>query len=227
MKKLFAAILFVLISPTLHAQVLSAGLRLGPTAFLEVSGRGTVMPFEFQQGAITSELFARYQLKRRWAFEATLSAATRLHTEERVSAIDAAWSTGVEETNTYYYELGLAAQYELTCRHAKKPAKPSRFHYYFGISAGAVLAAGRSEVYADGQPAVSVMSIVVNDFQLWGGFNHTLSYDLSKHLSLMAKADFRVNLNSLTGIGDSSVDNYPDASAGFRLGAAYHIWKKR
>jgi hypothetical protein len=227
MKKLFAAILFVLISPTLHAQMLSAGLRLGPTAFVDVSRRGTEMPFEFQQGAVTSELFARYQLKRRWAFEATLSASTRLHTEERVSAIDATWSHGIEETNTYYYELGVAAQYELTCRHMKKPPKPSRFHYYIGISAGAVLAADRSEVYPDGQPEVSVMSIVSNDFQLWGGFNHMLSYDFSTHWTLMAKGDFRANLNSLTGIGYRAGGNYPDASIGFRLGAAYRIWKKK
>jgi len=227
MKLFVATILFVAIAPALNAQTLDGGFRIGPTAFMEVNRGMARIPFEYQQGAITPELFVRYQGKSHWVFEASLAAPTRLYYEERVTAIGASWQHGLQITKSHQYELGLAAQYELSCRHAKKTAKQSRFHYYMGISATAVLVNDRSEVYEEGYPESSVMSIVANDFQLWGGSNHTLTYELTKHWTVLATGDTRFNLNRLTGVGYSYGGSYPAASIGFRLGAAYRIWEKK
>jgi hypothetical protein len=227
MKRLFALFLFVAASPTLNAQVLSLGARLGPTAYLEESFSETLHPFDYQQGAITPELFARYQRKNRWAFEASLVAPTRLYYEERVSAVGAGWQHGLQVTHTHYYELGLTAQYELSCPHAKKGAKPLRLHYYMGASAVLALVHDRSEVYSDTNPEASVMTIVNNDFQVWGGLNHMLAYDISRNWTLTAIGDFRVNLDYLVSFRHSYIADYPDASIGFRVGAAYRISKNK
>lgn len=226
MKKLFALLLLAASSTALNAQTLSLGTRLGPTAYLEADGLELIDPFVYQQGAITPEVFARYQGKKCWVFEASLAAPTSLYYEDRVSAVGFNWQNGQQITHSHYYELGLTVQYELTCPHAKKGAKSARLHYYIGASAIPTLVHDRADVYSDTNPEASVMTIVRNDFQIWAGLNHMLTYDISRQWTLTAMGDFRYDLNEFIE-GRQHAGSYPAASIGFRLGAAYRILEKK
>jgi hypothetical protein len=226
MKKLFILFLLAASSTATNAQTLSLGTRLGPTAYLDASGWMMPDPFVYEQGAITPELFARYQGKKRWVFEASLAAPTSLYYEERVSAVGFNWQNGLQVTHSHYYELGLTVQYEMTCPHSRKGAKPPRLHYYIGVSAIPTFVHDRADVYSDTNPEASVMTVVRNDFQIWAGLNHMLTYDISRQWTLTASGDFRCDLNEFIE-GHEPAGSYPDASFGFRLGAAYRIWEKK
>ncbi len=220
MKHFFATLAFAVAFSGLHAQSLGVGARVGATSFLEYSGVGPARPFDYLQSSVTPEVFMRYRAKKHWAFEASLE-ASRLHREESVEAIDAPWHYAHGVINTNMYGLGLGAQYEVACHHRGREAAPRRFHYYIGISVHGVLAHEVENIYPVETPDKAVLTIVRNDWQLWGGITHTFSYDLDKRISLIGTFDTRLNLGR--AFFNCYGNEAPAASAGLRLGAAFRL----
>jgi hypothetical protein len=231
MNRLLSICLLLLTSINLHAQSLTAGLRANASYRLQPADHSgsKLEAMDGDHMNIAPEIFARYTLKKKWAFEASFNGSKYSPPDIAGEVYDKPQphDTVLERHKAEYFDLTFTALYELTCPYMNKCPVLKRLHSYVGLSVGVMHAKSESDIFTEGDfnPAPpDYVRFHSNENWFWTGITHSLTYDLGKRIKLNSSAYFKVRPTLM--LSDYRFNSKYELAAqfGFQLGAAYRIF---
>ncbi len=226
MKKLTCLLLLYCIAVGAHAQQWSAGFLTGTSYWMDRKVQVSLpnSTLKGQHMSWEKSLFARYETKKRLAFQARLS-YDRLAYSYYSNIGDwenAIFVGGTDKLEFQFVALDLTMQYDITCPHFSSCPVMKNFKSYMGLTMShLVMHTDASSVDFFLNEAPRTNSSRSTGLNFWIGLTNTTKYAFSDHLDLIADVNFLIDPAHFFNGGRSFYYNTPDSKFSFQFGAAY------